>query len=131
MTLKNLLIIILILLKAGHAGHMTNTGAIAAVVRYAVETAHVEWLEDDQGTRLGEVHFAVSARGRIQQTATTTERLVQLAEACDEELFRQIRDVESIDGAAASLRLKEALPSITHPRRRWIMDHDGMFRPDC
>lgn len=110
---------------------MTSSPASRAVVRYAVETAQVEWLRHEQGTRLVEVHFTVDARSRIQGTATTTDRLVALAEACDEELFHQIRDVESIDGAAAALKLKEALPSITHPRKRWIMDHDGTFRPEC
>lgn len=110
---------------------MTNSAVITAVVRYAVETAQVQWIQDAEGTRLGEVHFAVTARGRIQDVATTTGRLVALAEACDEELDHQIRDVESIDGAAAALKLKEALPAITHPRKRWIMDRDGFFQPEC
>ena len=110
---------------------MTNSAGITAIVRYAVETAQVEWIRHAEGTRLGEVHFAVTARSRIQNAATTTDRLVALADACGEELLRQIGDVESIDGAAAAMKLKEALPSITHPRKRWIMDHDGIFQPEC
>lgn len=107
---------------------MTTSTATAAV-RYAVETAQVEWIGHGQETRLGEVHFAVTARSRIQGAATTLGRLVEISEACDEELLRQIGELESIDGAAAAMKLKEALPSITHPRKRWIMDHDGMFQP--
>lgn len=121
---------ILISLKSAHSGAMTNSAALTSVVRYAVETAQVEWIQHSKGTHLGEVHFGVTARSRIQEAATTADRLMALAEACDEELLHQIGNVESIDGAAAAMRLKAALPSITHPRKRWIMERDGSFRPE-
>lgn len=108
---------------------MSITFAVREAVREAVETAEVETIEVDGKPRLGDVHFTVAARDRIQQVVSSPDRLNQASAACEAELMRQIMETKNLHAAKAAYVLQEMLPGMQPHRKAWVMDPDGTLRP--
>lgn len=108
---------------------MTITSAVREAIREAVETAHVAHVEEYEKTRLGDVHFTVAARAKLQRVVSTPDRLLQATAACEPERHRQILEEANLEAAWATYALEKWLTNMQPHKKVWVMDPDGTLRP--
>ncbi|MEP9385201.1 hypothetical protein [Nocardioides sp. KR10-350] len=100
---------------------------IARRVQRAIASAVLE-VHEENGVEVTRTRFDPRDLAAVCEIVTSPESLLQVIRACEQEMYRQVGEARSIEGARAALDLQSRLTN-DRPVRRYVMLHDGSLVP--